>query len=212
PQCAAENQPLVDYLAGHGLNPYPLPMACDYTADCTTCQTYLCDQSCKNDAARNGVLPAIANHGAHLLTECRVLRLDADRTRVREVICEHRSGMLALKAKVVVLAAGALATPVLLLNSRSGDWPRGLANGSDWVGRNLMRHLLDPIEIWPHRGHKTTAANKEIGLNDFYFWEGQKYGTVQSFGAMASLGSMEMLTNQPGWLPKAIRLLSPAVR
>ena len=50
---------------------------------------------------------------------------------------------------MVVLAAGALATPVLLLNSRSGDWPRGLANGSDWVGRNLMRHLLDPIEIWP---------------------------------------------------------------
>ena len=56
------------------------------------------------------------------------------------------------KPNVVVLAAGALATPVLLLNSRSGDWPRGLANGSDWVGRNLMRHLLDPIEIWPQPG------------------------------------------------------------
>ena len=74
---------------------------------------------------------------------------------------------------MVVLAAGALATPVLLLNSRSGDWPRGLANGSDWVGRNLMRHLLDPIEIWPQSDSKITAANKEIGLNDFYFWRGR---------------------------------------
>ena len=110
---------------------------------------------------------------------------------------------------MVVLAAGALATPVLLLNSRSGDWPRGLANGSDWVGRNLMRHLLDPIEIWPQPDSKITAANKEIGLNDFYFWEGQKYGTVQSFGAIPP---MEWLTNRPGWRAKALRLMSPAVR
>ena len=145
PPFSADNQPLVDYLTGRGLHPYHLPMACDYTDGCATCQTYLCPQSCKNDAARNGVLPAVAEHGAHLLTECRVVRLEADRTQVQQVICEHHSDMLALKAKVVVLAAGALVTPVLLLNSRSGDWPRGLANGSDWVGRNLMRHLTGPV-------------------------------------------------------------------
>lgn len=209
PPFSADNQPLVDFLKGRGFHPYHLPMACDYADDCATCQTYLCPRSCKNDAARNGVLPAVTEHGAQLLTECRVVGLDADRTRVRQVICEHRSGTLALKAKVVVLAAGALATPVLLLNSRSGDWPRGLANGSDWVGRNLMRHLLEPIEIWPHPGSTITAANKEIGLNDFYYWEGQKYGTVQSFGAIPP---MEWLTNRPGCRGKALRLMSPAVR
>ena len=209
PPFSPDNQPLVNYLAGRGLHPYHLPMACDYTEDCATCQTYLCPQSCKNDAARNGVLPAVSEHGAHLLAQCRVVRLEADRTQVRQVICQRRSDMLALRAKLVVLAAGALATPVLLLNSRSGEWPRGLANGSDWVGRNLMRHLLDPIEIWPYPGHKTTAANKEIGLNDFYFWEGQKYGTVQSFGAIPP---MEWLTNRPGWQGKALHLMSPAVR
>ena len=123
PPFSTDNQPLVNYLAGRGLHPYHLPMACDYTEGCATCQTYLCDQSCKNDAARNGVLPAVTEHGAHLLTECRVVRLEADRTQVQQVIAQHRSDMLALKAKVVVLAAGALATPVLLLNSRSGEWP-----------------------------------------------------------------------------------------
>jgi choline dehydrogenase-like flavoprotein len=209
PPFSPDNQPLVDYLTGRGLHPYHLPMACDYTDDCATCQTFLCARSCKNDAARNGVLPAITEHGAQLLAECRVLRLEADRTHVQRVIAQHRSDMLALKAKVVVLAAGALATPVLLLNSRSGDWPRGLANGSDWVGRNLMRHLLDPIEIWPHSGHKTLAANKEIGLNDFYLWEGQKHGTLQSFGAIPPF---QWLTNRPGWQGKALRLMSPAVR
>ncbi|MGH3960801.1 GMC oxidoreductase, partial [Mycobacterium sp.] len=189
--------------------PYHLPMACDYTDGCATCQSYLCDQSCKNDAARNCLVPALAEHGAQLLTECRVVRLDADRTGVRQVTCQHRCGMLALKAKVVVLAAGALITPVLLLNSRSGDWPNGLANGSDWVGRNLMRHLVDFIEVWPHRGSKITAENKQIGLSDFYFWEGQKYGTVQSGGAMPP---MEALTNHPGWQAKALRLMRPAAR
>ncbi len=209
PPFSLDNQPLVNYLAGRGLHPYHLPMACDYTEGCATCQTFLCSQPCKNDAARNGVLPAVIEYGAHLLAECRVVRLEADRTRVQQVICQHRSDMLALRAKVVVLAAGALATPVLLLNSRSGEWPRGLANGSDWVGRNLMRHLLEPIEVWPQPERKITAANKEIGLNDFYFWEGQKYGTVQSFGAIPPV---EWATNRPGRLGKALRLMSPVVR
>ncbi|MEY8016640.1 GMC oxidoreductase [Mycobacterium servetii] len=209
PPFSPDNQPLVNYLTGRGLHPYHLPMACDYTDGCATCQTYLCDRSCKNDAGRNGVLPALTEHGAHLIDECRVLRLEADHTHVRQVIAQHHDDMLALKAKVVVLAAGALATPLLLLNSRSGQWPRGLANGSDYVGRNLMRHLLDTIEVWPHPGHKTTAANKEIGLNDFYFWEGQKHGTVQSFGAIPP---MQWLTNRPDWRGKALRAMSPAVR
>ncbi|WP_407666439.1 GMC oxidoreductase [Mycobacterium pinniadriaticum] len=209
PPFSADNQPLVDYLIGRGLHPYHLPMACDYTAGCATCQTYLCPQPCKNDAARNCVLPALTDHGAHLLAQCRVVGLEADRAGVRRVICEHESGRLTLKAKVVVLAAGALATPVLLLNSRSGDWPRGLANGSDMVGRNLMRHLLDPIEIWPQSDSRITAANKQIGLNDFYFYEGQKYGTVQSFGAIPP---MEWLLNRPGPRAKALRLISPVVR
>ena len=72
-----------------------------------------------------------------------------------------------------------------------------------------MRHLIDVIEIWTQPGRKITAQNKEIGLNDFYFWEGQKYGTVQSFGSMPP---MEMVTSRPGWRAKALRLMSPAVR
>ena len=209
PPFSVDNQPLVDYLAGRGLHPYHLPMACEYTDGCATCQTYLCERQCKNEAARNAVLPAVTEYGAKLLADCRVVRLEADRTRVRRVICEHRGATLTLKGRVVVLAAGALATPVLLLNSRSGDWPRGLANGSDWVGRNLMRHLLDPIEVWLQPDSHITAANKEIGLNDFYFFEGQKYGTVQSFGAIPP---MEWMTNRPGAKGQALRLVSPAVR
>lgn len=209
PPFSAANQPLVDYLQGRGFHPYHLPMACDYTDQCVTCQSYLCGQACKRDAARNGVQPAVVEHGARLLAECRVVRLDADQKNVRNVICDSQFGALKFRAKVVVLAAGALVTPVLLLNSRSAEWPGGLANGSDWVGRNLMRHLIDLIEIWPRRDFRTLDQNKEIGLNDFYFWEGQKFGAVQSFGAMPP---MEILTSRPGWSPKLMRAMNPAVR
>jgi hypothetical protein len=80
------------------------------------------------------------------------------------------------------------------------------------VGRNLMRHVMDWIEIWPQRGSKITAENKEIGLNDFYFIDGQKYGTVQSAGSMASLAPIDMMMNQPGLAAKALRLAGPAAR
>ena len=212
PPFSVDNQPVVNYLSGRGLHPYHLPMACDYTDDCATCQAYLCARSCKYDGARSGVEPAVTEYDAHLLAECQVLRLESDRNRVQQVICQRRSDMLTLKAKVVVLAAGALATPVLLLNSRSGDWTRGLANGSDMVGRNLMRHVMDWIEIWPQRVSRITAENKEIGLNDFYFIDGQKYGTVQSAGSMASLAPIDMMMNQPGWVSKALRLTGVAAR
>ena len=212
PPFSVDNQPVVNYLSGRGLHPYHLPMACDYTDDCATCQAYLCARSCKYDGARSGVEPAVTEYDAHLLAECQVLRLESDRNRVQQVICQRHSDMLTLKAKVVVLAAGALATPVLLLNSRSGDWTRGLANGSDMVGRNLMRHVMDWIEIWPQRGSRITAENKEIGLNDFYFIDGQKYGTVQSAGSMASLAPIDMMMNQPGWVSKALRLTGVAAR
>jgi len=43
----------------------------------------------------------------------------------------------------VPFAAACVVTPVLLVNSRSGQWPRGLADGSDPLGRNLILHLLD---------------------------------------------------------------------
>jgi choline dehydrogenase-like flavoprotein len=84
-----------------------------------------------------------------------------------------------------------------------------LANGSDWVGRNLMRHVVDHIEVWPQPGCKITAENKQLGLNDFYFWEGHKYGTVQSAGVMPT---MEAVTNHPGWQSKALRMITPAAR
>jgi len=48
-------------------------------------------------------------------------------------------------AKVVCLAGNSIESPRLLLMSDSGMFPHGLANSSDQVGRNYMRHMTGSV-------------------------------------------------------------------
>ncbi len=89
-----------------------------------------------------------------------------------------------LRARLVILAAGALATPVLLLRSTSKQSPHGLANGSGLVGRNLMRHCIDLYAATSLTKPLAEENVKELAFNDFYFQEREKLGTVQSFGRL----------------------------
>ena len=164
--------------------PYRLPSACEYAAGCRCCQGYLCPSNCKNDSSKICLEPAIADFGASLIDECEVSRLEATRSEVTGVVCLWKGKPLNLKAKIVVLAAGALKTPQILLNSSSNEWPRGLANDSGMVGRNLMRHYTDLYAVFPEKRLKNPLSHKEIALNDYYFKGGKKLGAIQSFGAL----------------------------
>jgi choline dehydrogenase-like flavoprotein len=57
------------------------------------------------------------------------------------------------EARLVFLNASAINTAALLLNSRSEAFPRGLANGSDQVGRNLMDHVSSKPVAGTYPGH-----------------------------------------------------------
>lgn len=176
------NAELYAHFQSRGLHPYQLPMACDYVSQCECCQGYLCARECKNDAGRICLEPALRDFGATLLDECEVLSLEADAERVTGVVCRHRGQPLKLHADVVVLAAGALATPTLLLRSASRLWPQGLANTSGLVGRNLMRHGIDLYLVFTRENQD--RRRKEIGLSDFYDSDDGKLGTLQSFGVL----------------------------
>jgi choline dehydrogenase-like flavoprotein len=61
------------------------------------------------------------------------------------------------KAEIVVLACNGVGTPRLLLNSRSGQFPDGLANRSGLVGKNLMFHpygMVTGVFDEPLEGYK----------------------------------------------------------
>ncbi len=198
PPTTPGNAELAEHFAAHGLHPYRIHLACEHLPQCHTCQGILCAQPCKNDAGRICVGPAVEQHGAALMTGAVALKLEADRTRVTEVVCDWRGKKIALRGKQVVLAAGGLYTPLLLLNSKSADWPQGLANDSGQVGRNLMRHCIDLVILKaksiPDTGGE--VRDKEICFNDWYDGPLGKLGTIQSLGPIPPLG---FLLNQPAF-------------
>lgn len=184
PPLSPANQTLFDFLLSKGLHPYRLPSACEFVPGCQTCQGFLCARNCKNDSVRVCLIPAIQDYGAHLVDHCRVHSLKSNGTRVTSIFCDYRGEAIKLKARRIVLAAGALSTPLILLRSMSQNWPQGLANGSGLVGGNLMRHYIDlyalMLPVKPAAGENL----KELAFNDFYFRDGEKLGTVQSFGRL----------------------------
>ena len=164
------------------LNPYRAHVACEYVNGCEECGGVICPRQCKNDSGRICLMPALKQYEAKLLTECEALRFEADSDSIKSVVCKLNGVEISLKAKVFVLAAGALFSPILLLNSKSNMWPDGLANRSGCVGRNLMWHASDFIAIHLRKSLSFEGPKKALALNDFYLLEDTKLGTFQSVG------------------------------
>jgi choline dehydrogenase-like flavoprotein len=91
--------------------------------------------------------PALRN-GVKLKTKCRVREVLVDaKGRASGVAYVDASGAeQRLDARVVILACNGVGTPRLLLNSKSKQFPDGLANRSGQVGKNLMLHPCGYVE------------------------------------------------------------------
>ncbi len=213
------NRELWRHLEARGLSPYRLPLALKQGWDQADQQGVLDQRSSRRDAWQTCVEPALRLHGARLMDECSVRRMDSDGSRATEVHCRWKGQKVTLRANVIVLAAGALATPCILLRSHSPRRPQGLANGSGQVGRNLMRHFVDLYALRSPSGpvNETQGSTKELGFSDWYFGEGEKFGSVQSFGALPPAEMMvreledELHARHP-WLARGVRLGAPLLR
>lgn len=181
PPLSARDEVLHESFTELGLHPYRAHVGFEYVANCFECSD-VCPVGCKSDAGGVCVAPALEKFDASLLSECEVVELVADRSRLRAVRARWRGRELTIPTKAVALAAGAFMTPLLLLNSRSGPWHAGLANRSGMVGRNLMLHTSDFLTIDPGGSHSALGPTKSLALNDFYFDDGRKLGTLQKVG------------------------------
>ena len=190
PELSARDQCLSEQMKAKGLHPYQLHVACEFRPGCDGCLNGPCEKNCKRDAAWTCLIPALVEHGASIFPNCEVVRLKAGAGGVDEVVCRHAGQDLRLRARVFVLAAGAFATPALLLRSKSQNWPNGLANTSGWVGRNLMFHGGDLIAVRPDGSPPGDGAQKTLALNDFYDANGLKLGTFQSLGTRLDIGQV----------------------
>jgi choline dehydrogenase-like flavoprotein len=183
-------QRLSDIMVEEGLHPFHLPLgikleqnpdgsATTYSP-CIRCDAFdgfPCAINAKADAQVICVDPTRAAHpNFTLLTGAYVTRLETDAGGrsiktvhvIRDNQFEHYS------ADIVVVAAGALSSALLMLRSASDAHPTGLANGSDQVGRNYMRHNMS-IVMALLKDRNETVFQKTLALSDYYFdapdWE-----------------------------------------
>ncbi len=109
-------------------------------------------------------------------------------------------------ADIVVVACGALSSALLLLRSANDKHPRGLANGSDQVGRNYMRHNQS-ILMALLREPNDTVFQKTLAVSDWYFgsddWE-YPLGLMQM--CAVSHGAQIRGEALPAWLEWAPRM------
>lgn len=173
-----------------GLNPYRVHLGVRFLPGCQLCFGRKCPRPCKMDGRSAGVEPALETGHAALLDMCEVRALRGSDGAISHVEAVRDGETLHLRAKRYVLAAGALGSPRILLASRSEQWPKGCANSSGLVGRNLMFHLTEMIAIWGGRGVRFAGPTKAISLRDFYFRDGQRYGTLAAMGVDASYGEI----------------------
>jgi choline dehydrogenase-like flavoprotein len=180
---------LMDHMEKNGLHPDPLHVAIRYDHLCTECIGTICARQCKSDALAACLDVALRLPNCAIIEHCDVQSLQADANEVRSVraICAGRE--VNLTAKIIILAAGAMHSPQILLRSSNEFWPNGLANSSDQVGRNLMFHTSDVFAIWaPRRLDRRGRQKKAISVRDFYVHEGRRLGYVQSMGLDAGRG------------------------
>jgi choline dehydrogenase-like flavoprotein len=172
---------LTDFFTAKGLHPYQPPMAVDGKTGCANCQGFLCPHPCRKDANEVFLRPALERYGATLITETEVTELVADQHAVKRAVCVKDGVEFCITADLFIVAAGALETPKLLLNSCSRAWPNGLANNSGLVGRYLTRKYFDLYLIYPKKAPgPATGKGKEIYIDDYFV--NDRLGIVQSFG------------------------------
>lgn len=96
-----------------------------------------CDFGCRTDARRStnvSYVPSALERGSLLLTGLRARRITLDGGRATGIEAVTKEGrVMRVRARVVVLAGGAIPSPLLLLD-------QGICNSSGQVGRNLSTH------------------------------------------------------------------------
>jgi choline dehydrogenase-like flavoprotein len=163
---------------------------------CRTCDTFACAIEAKNDVATMMIKPAIAR-GLVLRPGTVVTGLiRAGRRIVGVDVIDRATGATErLVADTVVLAAGALGTPHLLLASGLDE----VSSARAAVGRYLMRHANAMVfGFYPRRPDPDHVFHKQLAIHDWYFGAPGK-----DAAGMTKLGGVQQVMTPPRQLVRA---------
>jgi choline dehydrogenase-like flavoprotein len=190
PKTCEADQSFFNIFKANGLNPYRLHVGIKYLKECHECAGKICQSACKQTAYNCAILPALNTGRLKILERTKVLKFEADETRVKSVYVNHLGTQYNIRCKTAVLAAGAMFSPIILLRSKNQYWPNGLANESGLVGKNLMFHATDFIAFWPKSKNSCEGPRKTIAMRDYYVYNDIKLGEFQSSGLVAGYNNV----------------------
>lgn len=179
------------------LKPFRLPLAINYEIQngrtpciaCPTCDTYACAIEAKNDLATT-ILPKLMKQGLELRPQTVAVKLQEKNGAIAAVECFDKQTQqhVTYKGRNVILSAGAIASPHLLLSSGLRDHNPG----GHTVGRYLTRHCnAIAFGFFPKRPDPNNEFHKQLGIHDFYFG----HPTIEQPGG--KLGSIQQLQTPP---------------
>ena len=201
---APSAQSIADAARRLGMHPSRIPLAISFEGKaerprcmrCGTCDGYACAAEAKNDIATN-LIPSLVAAGMTLRTNTVCVRVLRSRSRVTGVAYVDRitGERGTLDARAVILAAGSLATPHLLLVS-------GLDRvnpASEAVGRYLTRHCNTVVfGLFRQPPNAAGVFDKQIAINDFY------HGVDDPNAPVGPLGSLQQMTPPLGLVRASI--------
>lgn len=166
-------QSIADAARRLGMTPSRIPLAIAYGANgtrrgcikCGSCDGFACAAEAKNDLAST-VIPELVRQGITIRTNTIAIRLVRSGTRITEVECVNRvtGERERLSARCIVLGAGTLATPHLLLASKLAS----LNPAGDSVGRYLTRHRNAVVlGVFARRPNPAHDFDKQVAILDF---------------------------------------------
>lgn len=170
----AHIQDVSDRLSNLGLHPSYLPIG-------------IGDQG-RTDSEDTGVTPALSLGNVTLKTGAKVVSLHTNPsgTEIKAVQAEIKGQSYLFMSNIFVLSCGAINSAALLLRSANDKHPQGLANGSDLVGRNLMKHLMTVV-VQLNSTPNSGLFQRTLYLNDFYWGDSDftyPLGHIQNGGGI----------------------------
>ncbi len=193
---------LADAARSLGLHPFRLPLAINYRAGarrtpcpaCGTCDGYACAVGAKNDLS-TVLVPRLQHEGLELAINTTAVRLEREGSRICGVVCTQAgsSEPIRFSGRTIVVAAGALATPRLLLGSQLD----AVNPAAPAIGRYLMRHCNGVVMgLFPSRPAPNGEFHKQIGIHDYYFG----HPTVDA--PVGRLGCLQQFATPAPWIAR----------
>ena len=155
-----------------GYKPFKIPLAINFTNSartvclkCTTCDGFPCKVEAKNDLTVT-VLQKAQAFDLEIMPDTIVRRLVEKNGKIVSIECiDRRSGKgFDLSAATVILSAGALHSPAILLRSGLEAY-----ENCRFIGRFLMRHCNAIVTyVFPFQTNPDRVFHKQICLTDFY--------------------------------------------